>query len=283
MLKRNWNWRNNRLFCHIFVIGEISIGGGPFAYTYAPSEENKKGVRKFSARFLAFSNEISTVQKLVLSSSRGQGNFRGLEASRPRPRTSKCVLETKDVLEDFTSGDNLFRIKSLKLLWIFWIYFISQHVKVGSSGEVLESTFWSPWPQGCRSLLSIGGHNLQFYPNFSLFSTLGGMNLNHNFVQVSKLNKKKVLTKNGALFFPKFRWRPKKRSSPTMEHFFPKFKWTPTLRCTPESNYWGGCRCWPYSSYWGGYSQIIGGINSPIPLGFGTPAWPWPRSLKSLA
>ena len=26
MLKRNWNWRHYRLFCHIFVIGEISIG-----------------------------------------------------------------------------------------------------------------------------------------------------------------------------------------------------------------------------------------------------------------
>ena len=70
-----------------------------FAYTYALIEENKKGGRKFSARFLAFSNEISTAQKIVLSSSRGQGNFRGLEASRPR--TSKFVLE------DFTSANSL--------------------------------------------------------------------------------------------------------------------------------------------------------------------------------
>ena len=31
--------------------------------------------------------------KIVLSSSRGQGNFRGLDASKSRPRTSKCVLE----------------------------------------------------------------------------------------------------------------------------------------------------------------------------------------------
>ena len=31
--------------------------------------------------------KILTIQKLVLSSSRGQANFRGLEASRPRPRT----------------------------------------------------------------------------------------------------------------------------------------------------------------------------------------------------
>ena len=82
-----------------------------YATAYAPSEENKKGIRKFSARFLAFSNKIPTVRKIVLSSSRGQGNIRGLEASRPRTwpsrprsRTSKCVLEAKDVLEDCTSA-----------------------------------------------------------------------------------------------------------------------------------------------------------------------------------
>ena len=55
-------------------------------------------------------HKILIIQKVVLSSSRGQANFRGLEASRPRPRprTSKCVLEdvleAKDVLEDSTSG-----------------------------------------------------------------------------------------------------------------------------------------------------------------------------------
>ena len=32
-------------------------------------------------------HKIFTIQKIVLSSSRGQANFRGLEASRPRPRT----------------------------------------------------------------------------------------------------------------------------------------------------------------------------------------------------
>ena len=38
--------------------------------------------------------------KIVLSSSRKQGNFRRLEASRPRPRTSKFILEdsTSDTL-----------------------------------------------------------------------------------------------------------------------------------------------------------------------------------------
>ena len=49
-------------------------------------------------------HKILTIQKMVLSSSRGQTNFRGLEASRPRPRSSKCVLEAKDVLEDSTSA-----------------------------------------------------------------------------------------------------------------------------------------------------------------------------------
>ena len=49
-------------------------------------------------------HKILTIQKILLSSSRRQANFRGLEASRPR--TSKCVLEdvleAKDVLEDST-------------------------------------------------------------------------------------------------------------------------------------------------------------------------------------
>ena len=44
-------------------------------------------------------HKILTFQKVVLSSSRGQANFRGLEASRPR--TSKSVLE------DSTSGTEI--------------------------------------------------------------------------------------------------------------------------------------------------------------------------------
>ena len=115
--------------------------------------------------------------------------------------------------------------------------------------------------QGCRSLLSIGGDNSQFYPNFALFSTVGGINLDHDFVQVSKLSED----------------QQKNRSSPKMEHIFPKFKWTPTLRCTPESNYWGGCRCRPYLYYWGENSQIIGGDISPIPPGFATPVCSKPQ------
>ena len=56
-------------------------------------------------------HKILTIQNIVLSSSRGQANFRRLEASRPRPRTSKCVfedvLEAKDVLKDSTSANSV--------------------------------------------------------------------------------------------------------------------------------------------------------------------------------
>ena len=48
-------------------------------------------------------HKIIIIQKIVLSLSRGQANFRGLEASRPK--TSKSVLEAKDVLEDSSSAN----------------------------------------------------------------------------------------------------------------------------------------------------------------------------------
>ena len=78
--------------------------------------KKKKKKKVFTKIFQAIStkkrfqplHKILTFQKIVLSSSRGQANFRGLEASRPRPRTSKSVLEdvleAKDVLEDSTSA-----------------------------------------------------------------------------------------------------------------------------------------------------------------------------------
>ena len=66
--------------------------------------------------------------KIVLSSNRGQGNFRGLESSRPR--TSKCVLEdvleAKDVLEDSTSGTVftiLIKIDRVEAFFILVFYF----------------------------------------------------------------------------------------------------------------------------------------------------------------
>ena len=57
----------------------------------------KRFPKNFSGAPQTFNNS-----KIVLSSSRGQANFRGLEASRPRPRTSKSVLE------DSTSARKIF-------------------------------------------------------------------------------------------------------------------------------------------------------------------------------
>ena len=122
--------------------------------------------------------------------------------------------------------------------------------------------------QGCRSLLSIAGYNLQFYPNFALFSTLGWWTSTTIFFRWAKK-----------------KWRPtKKRSSPKMEPFLSEFRWRPNKKkvftkkwalFSPNSswdlrsdahqsqNIGGGCRCRPYSNYWGGYSQIIVGDISP--------------------
>ena len=59
--------------------------------------------------------------------------------------------------------------------------------------------------QWCRSLFSIGGDNLQFYSNFALFSTLGGMNLDHDFVQVWKFSEDQQKNANRTLLLSEFR------------------------------------------------------------------------------
>ena len=123
------------------------------------------------------------------------------------------------------------------------------------------------------------GDNLQFYPNFALFLTLGGMNLDHNFVQVSRLSedqKKRSLPKMEH-FFPNSgehqkkglnqKWNtcftqvktPKKRSSTKMEHFFPqiqvntkkKRRSSPKMEhfFSPNSSGHLRSRCTPESNY----------------------------------
>ena len=57
-------------------------------------------------------HKILTFQKILLSSSRGQANFRGLEASRPR--TSKSVLE------DSTSVILLGQTSDQKVVWTYF-------------------------------------------------------------------------------------------------------------------------------------------------------------------
>ena len=95
-LKRNWNWRNNRLFCHIFVIDEISIGGeARLAKPTLQLRKIKKVFTNFLRGFWRFQQNFNC-SKIVLSSSRGQGNFRGPKASRPRPRPRTWGFEVKD-------------------------------------------------------------------------------------------------------------------------------------------------------------------------------------------
>ena len=67
--------------------------------------------------------------------------------------------------------------------------------------QIIEFQLRGPGPPGqwCRSLLSIRGDNLQFYPNFALFLTLGGINLDHDFVQVWKFSEDQK-NANGTLF-----------------------------------------------------------------------------------
>ena len=74
------------------------------------------------------------------------------------------------------------------------------------------------------------GNNLQSYPNFALFSTLGGMNLDHAFYQVSKLSEEQ-----------------KKRSLPKWNTFFPQNQVETYAQMHTrvkllkgiQSNYWG--------------------------------------------
>ena len=60
-----------------------------FFFRKFPLEENKKRSSQIFCKVSGAFQQNFNGSKIVLSSSRGQGNFRGLEASRPRPRTLK--------------------------------------------------------------------------------------------------------------------------------------------------------------------------------------------------
>ena len=115
------------------------------------------------------------------------------------------------------------------------------------------------------------------------------MNLDHEFVQVSKLSedqqKKSSLLED--FFSPNLSEDlEKKRSSPKLEDFFspnssedqekkglhqiwktfsPRIHVETSAQTQTRVKLLGGCRCRPYSNYWGGYSQIIGRDISPHP------------------
>ena len=93
-------------------------GLGPMTQAQVLSKKKKKKKERSSQKFFKRTphknvfqkifqplHKILTIQKIVLSSSRGQANFRGLEASRPRTSPSRPRPRTsKSVLEDSTSG-----------------------------------------------------------------------------------------------------------------------------------------------------------------------------------
>ena len=108
------------------------------------------------------------------------------------------------------------------------------------------------------------------------------MNLDHDFVQVWKFSEDQKKNANRTFFLPEFKWRPKKKRSPSkiehffspilgehqkkrssarIEHFFPQIY----AQLYTLSNYWEGCRSGPFSNLklLGGYSQIIGGMYPP--------------------
>ena len=97
-----------------------------FTKIFQAISTKKRFPKNFSSAPQNFNNK-----KIVLSSSRGQANFRGLEASRPRPktwpsrprpRTSKCVLEdvleAKDVLEDSTSAKEIWKLNTNTTVYV---------------------------------------------------------------------------------------------------------------------------------------------------------------------
>ena len=87
------------------------------------------------------------------------------------------------------------------------------------------------------------------------------MNLDHDFVQVWKFSEDQKKSKWNP-FFPKFRWRPKKKgSSSKIEHFFPNLR-----SDVHPFKLLGGMQMWTIIKLLGRYSQNIGGYIPPPPL-----------------
>ena len=82
-------------------LGKIGLQKFFFRRSLLQETKKKRSLQIFRKVSGVFQRNFND-SKIVLSLSRGQANLRGLEASRPR--TLKCVLEAKDVLEDSTSS-----------------------------------------------------------------------------------------------------------------------------------------------------------------------------------
>ena len=118
--------------------------------------------------------------------------------------------------------------------------------------------------QGCKSLLSIGGIIHNFSPILPHFQHWGDEPWPRSFSgeQIKWKPKKKDHHQKWNTFFPKFRWRPNKRSSPK----FPRFEEETWAHMHTRVKLLGGDADEDHN-------QIIGGIYPPPSSpGFGTPA-----------
>ena len=170
-----------------------------------------------------------------------------------------------------------------------------KHSLVGRWGlfDKLMHNMVKHYKQGWRSLFSIGGDDLQFYPNFALFSILGGDKPRPRFFSGKWIRwrpkQKKVFTKIGRVFFfanssEDQKIKNKKVFTRIGRVFFPEFKCCRPTSSDPHAD---------QSQIIGGgdadvdQSQIIGGVESnywgdisSIPPGFGTPDYKLFFSLK---
>ena len=136
--------------------------------------------------------------------------------------------------------------------------------------------------RGANLCWALGGIICNFTPILPYFQHWG-MNLDHDFFQVSKLSEKKGSSPEMEHFFSRIQLKTKKkRSSPEMEHFFPpnsdedqkkglkwntffpEFNWRPKKKGLHQrwnTFFHRKFRWKPFSNY----SQIIGGIFPPPP------------------
>ena len=139
------------------------------------------------------------------------------------------------------------------------------------------------WKQWCRLMLSIGGDNLQFYPNVAQFSTLGGMKLGHYFFHVSKSSedqKKRGLHRKLMSMCPRnqVKTKTKKGLHRKLRSFCPqnqvKTKKSPKIIQSLDADHSqiiAADADAHHSQIIGGSSQTVRGIYPPIPTRFRHP------------
>ena len=132
--KRNWNWRNYRLFCHIFVIGEISIGEGADPLSPSPWLRlcSKRGKQKRCSQIFC---EVSGVFQRNFNCSKNSavleprtGQFSrtwGFEA-----KAKDLTFEAKAKAKDFKMCP-----RGLHLCTVLTLFYTGYFVNVCCTGE----------------------------------------------------------------------------------------------------------------------------------------------------